>query len=222
MSTPEFRLCVRMELDKGILRVWTGNGSVDIKETLTDSTETYSDGATLMEGQGDALRFGLRGLGLMGTPVTGRNAVVYTIGSRDEGESWTVLPFIRQGLLSSPQLSEGVYSVEVSPPVYVAPPKLWNHEAHISANPGDSFFSQMRALAKGIDGIHFPDVPPYRRNAQYNILAVSTPPSASISKPGNPDTGLGGASSPKNPGVVVVGPAVNRLAASLRGGAGRA
>ena len=161
------RYLVRAQLDHGVVRTWTGTGEVEIDEPIAEDGSApggagkYTDGAFMLRFLNNALTFGVRGRGLVGTPVGGRIVDVFALGEMDDGER-RLLPTVHRGVLSTPILEAGEYRVSVVPRVYVAAAQQWSHEEQDRLRPGDTFFSQMRALAKGINGIHFPGVPNFR------------------------------------------------------------
>ena len=199
---------VRAVLDSGMLRVWTGNGDYELAEpfgpdgTAPGDTATYNGGVRLI-GIADAqLRFAMADRGLLGTPVVGRVVDIFLAGRMD-GQDWQVLPGVRRGLLDSPQLAAGEYSVSVAPRRYPRGGRQWSHEEHERDNPDDTFFSQVRALAKGINGIHFPGVPNFREDGEYDSRAIQKPIGRSGGI-GDPDDGLDGAPLPQTAGLVAV------------------
>ena len=203
----EVRHLVRAVLHSGILRVWTGVGDHVIDEpfkpdgSAPGETATYTSDVKLV-GVADArLRFGFRGRGLMGTPVVGRVVDVFMVGRRPDDDDWLLLPGVRRGLLDNPMLEGGVYTVEVGPRRYPMAGEQWSHEEHERAYPGDTFFSQARAIAKGINGIHFPGVPNFDPDGEYDTRALQQP----IGRPGgagSPDDGLEGVPNLNVPGEV--------------------
>lgn len=195
----EVRLFVRMVLDSGILRTWTGHGDFEIDEPFTPAgvapgdSATYTDGASLLQAADATFRFGMRGRALTAVPVVGRIVDVFAAGFLDDG-TWKLLPFRRRGLLNDPQLVGGEYSVAIVPRTYRAAASVWSHEEHKREHPGDAFFSQVRALAKGIDGIHFPGVPNFEEDGNYDVRAVQQPANVGGGRRavprGSPDSGL--------------------------------
>lgn len=200
----EVRLFLRAVLDSGVLRAWTGAEEWEIDEPFAPDGSTpgatgalYTPDAGLLQAADATLRFGLRGRALVGKPVVGRVADVFTAGFRDDG-SWKLLPFVRRGLLDRPMLEGGQYSVEIAPRVYRAPGVQWSNEEHQRSHPGDpaatppvppdTFFSQARALAQGIQGIHFPEVPNYDPDANYPHAVQQ--PAERPGGVGSPDAGL--------------------------------
>ena len=195
----EVKLLVRAVLDSGVLRAWTGEGAYELDEPFKPDgsspgdTGVYTDGAVLLEGADATVRFGLRGRGLTATPVVGRVVDVFSVGFLDDGTSKR-LPFVRRGLLDAPMLVGGEYSVSIAPRAYQAHGGQWSHEEHMRDHPGDKFFSQTRALAKGLRGIHFPGVPNFEEDGNYDIRAVQQPKELGGRRRavprGNPDAGL--------------------------------
>ena len=202
----EVRHFFRAVLDSGVLRVWTGVGEHTLAEPFAPdgspgSDGVYSDGAALLGVVDSTMRFGLRGRSLAATPVVGRIVDVFVAG-RVEDTRWKLLPFVRRGLLDSPILEGGEYSVEVAPRTYTRPAAQWSHEEHERTHEGDTYFSQGRALAKGINGIHFPQVPNFEQTGLYP-RAVQQP----IGRPGgrgSPDAGLTATPKPKTAGIAAV------------------
>ena len=168
----------RANLDHGELRVWTGDGDLTFDEPFgipssePGAEHVYRGGAGfagVVEGE---VRFTLSGQQLRGTPLGGRRVTLFYVGSDDGAPPWRRIPFVTQGLLDSPMLYAGEFSVGIVPPRYDRPPETWSNEEHQRDFPGDLFFSQMKALAKGIRGIWFPDVPHYSGKADYNTRAL--------------------------------------------------
>ena len=204
----EVRHLVRAVLHSGILRVWTGVGDHAIDEpfkpdgSAPGDTGTYTSDVKLIGVAGATMRFGYRGRGLVGTPVVGRVVDVFMVGRRPDDDDWVLLPGVRRGLLDNPMLEGGVYSVEVGVRRYPVAGEQWSHEEHERAYPGDTFFSQARAIAKGINGIHFPGVPNFDPDGEYDTRALQQP----IGRPGgagSPDDGLSGTPITRRPGVVL-------------------
>ena len=203
------RYLVRAQLDHGVLRTWTGTGTVEIDEPLAlDGTapgadaQPYTDGAFMVSVLNNAVTVGMNGRDLVNTPVGGRTVDLFLLAETDDGER-RLLPTVRRGVLSTPTLEDGMYKVSIVPRVYVAASQQWSHEEQDRLHKGDTFFSQMRALAKGINGIHFPGVPNFREDGDYNRRAIAKP--EGDTGRGSPDAGLPAPSSPTKPGLVSLG-----------------
>ena len=217
----EVRYFFRAVLDSGVLRVWTGVGEYTLAEPFapdggTGADGVYTDGAALLGVVDSTMRFGMRGRSLTATPVVGRVVDVFVAG-RIEKDKWKLLPFVRRGLLNNPILEGGEYSVEVAPRTYIAPATQWSHEEHERDHEGDTYFSQLRALAKGINGIHFPQVPNFNCDGEYP-RAIQQP----IGRPGgrgSPDSGLTATPKTSTAGVVGIPGSASRRA--LTGAAAR-
>lgn len=201
----------RAQLDSGLLRAWSGPGELTIDEPFTPEgvspggSATFRPGAALLAGAAGRLAFGMDGDALVGTPVVGRVVDVFSIGEDDDGRR-VVLPFVRRGLLDNPTLQGGAYTVSVTPRAYPKPTELWSHEAQARLHPGDALFSQQRALAKGIEGIHFPDVPNFDPQGEYDGLVIQRPPTDESRRGvGDPDDGLPGNTPLASPGIIAVG-----------------
>lgn len=172
---------MRARLDSGIVRAWTGRGTVTFDEPFDPAgvapggTGIYEDGAAMMFDANGQLSFALRGIALTGTPLGGRTVDVFSLGYESPAE-FDVLPFVRRGLLSAPRIErDGAFVIDIVPRTHARPVEWWSHEQRQQEVPGDTIFSQMRALAKGINGIHFPDVPPFDPTGSYDTLAVQQP-----------------------------------------------
>ena len=192
-----------------MVRAWTGTGRLEIDEPIAldgtapgDEGADYEGGADMISFRNGEMTFGLRGRGLTGTPVGGRLVDVFLVAETDKGEH-SVLPSTRRGVLSSPSIDRGVYSVSVIPRAFAAPAQKWSHEEQDRLHKGDTFFSQMRSLAKGINGIHFPGVPNFREDGDYDRRAVAKPEGEGGR--GSPDAGLVAPASIKTPGIVSLG-----------------
>lgn len=168
---------IRARLDYGLLRAWTGPGTLTLDEPFApDGTEPgasaaeYAPGAGMLTGADGRLAFS--GLAFSGPNVTGRLVDVFSVGEDDAGKR-RLLPFVRRGLLDNLTLTAGVYTVTVAPRTYPAVGEQWSHEEQKRRHQGDTYFSQMKALAKGLEGIHFPDVPNFRADGDYDTLTIS-------------------------------------------------
>ena len=146
---------LRANLDSGLLRVWTGDGDYEfdepfgVPESEPGKTATYVSGAGLAEVTDGRARFVMRGEFMTGTPVTGRQVVVWYVGSESGEPPFTRLPLVVRGLLERPQLYRGEYTVDVVPAVYERYAAKWSNEEHQAEFPGDTFFSQQKALERG-------------------------------------------------------------------------
>lgn len=217
----EVKMFFRAVLDSGIVRAWTGKGDFDIDEPFApDGTApgetgvTYTEGIRYLGTDDNSVRFGMSGEGLRNVPVVGYVVDVFSAGFLDDG-TWKLLPFVRRGLLDNPMVEAGVYTVSIVPRVYPAPGSMWSHEEHeretkTDTRDGDTFFSQMRALSKGINGIHFPGVPTFREERDYDNRFVQQPASRP-GKAGSSGSGLTGTPVRGEPGVALVGAASVRL-----------
>ena len=189
------RQLLRAALDHGVVRLATGDGDVQfpepfgVPETLDGAEATYRGGADfegVVDGQ---VRFTMAADRLRGrepTPLGGRSAVVFYVASAD-GSTWDPLPFVTRALLDSPVLEGGRFSVGLTPPRWDEAPAQWSNDAHQAEHPGDTFFSQMKALSTGIRGIWFPVVPDFNPNEDYNVRFVAGETSSARAEvPGNP------------------------------------
>lgn len=215
----EVKHFLRAVLDSGILRTWTGNGDFEINEPFKpdgsapgDEGATYTDGASYLGARGSTASFAMRGGNLINVPVGGRVVDVFSAGFFDDG-TWKLLPFVRRGLLDAPTLTGGVYAVSIIPRTWQAPSSRWAQEEHVRQYPEDRFFSQVRALSKGIKGIHFPGVPHFREDGNYDNRYISQPV-GSQSGAGSPDSGLDGSPSPSTPGIIIAPGGARGLAAA--------
>ena len=196
---------MRAQLDHGLIRAWTGHGSTTITEPIAldgsvpGEEATYTDGAYLVSVGNNTVTFGFDGRAMVGTPVGGRTVDLFALGVPDDGDA-RVLPAIRRGILTAPMLNAGVYTVTVAPRTYAAAEQQWSHEEQDRLHEGDTFLSQMRALSKGIQGIHFPEVPNFEPSGDYDTTAI-----AGSSGRGNPSAGLAAPASIRTPGLVQVG-----------------
>ena len=171
---------LRAELDSGVLRAWTGAGKVSVVEE-DGTTHEYDDSAAMSSLPGEAPRFELRGVALIGTPVVGRRCTLFRLWSSD-GATWTRTDRVARHLLGAPTLKGGTYSVPLEKESWDAAPTWWDNDDQRAKTmpkteddpPADRMFSQMRALAKGIGAVHFPDVPPFDPDGDFDKLAVVT------------------------------------------------
>ena len=175
------RQLLRAALDHAVVRLATGNGDVQfwepfgIPESEAGGEATYRGGADFEGVVAGKVRFTLAADVMRGrepTPLGGRQVVVFYVASSD-GATWKPLPFTTRALLDSPVLEGGRFSVGLTPPRWDLAPEQWSNDAHQASAPGDTFFSQMKALAQGIRGIWFPTVPDYNPGEDYNIRAVA-------------------------------------------------
>ena len=174
---------LRANLYSGVLRAWTGDGELQIEEPFpalpeandppSDTLPKYRDGLGFEGIQDGQARFTLRGQSIVGTPLGGRKAVVFYVGSDDGAPPFRVLPIVTQGLLDSPKLYAGEFSVGLVPPRYDRPVETWSNEEHQADYPGDTFFSQRKALEKGVS-TWWPQVPPYHPQHRYRLQTVRT------------------------------------------------
>ena len=172
----------RATLDHGTVRVWTGAVALEdfeepfgVPSTEPGETVDYLPGlgfSGVIDGQ---VRFTMGGELLRGaypTPLGGRGVTLFYVGSETGGPPWRRIPFVTQGILDSPRLYAGAFSVAVVPPRYDAPVERWSAEEHQADHPGDTFFSQMKALSRGLQGVWWPNVPRYNRREQYDIRRI--------------------------------------------------
>ena len=188
-----------------------GEGQITIDEPIAldgttpgDEGATYEGRAFLLDARNQQASFGFRGRSMVGTPVGGRLVDVFMVAVVEDGTEPQLLPTTRRGILSTPTLDRGVYSVRIAPRTYRAPARKWSHEEQERLHPGDTIFSQMRALAKGINGIHFPHVPNYRSDGDYGAARVIQKPSGEGGR-GAVDDRPPGTLNVRNPGVIFPG-----------------
>ena len=202
------RYLVRAQLDHGVVRAWTGTGDLTIDEPIAldgkvpGAEGVYRAGAALIGTRNNSVAFGFRGKAMVGTPVGGRTVDVFLVAETDEGEHH-LLPTTHRGILSAPTIEQGTYTVSIVPRVYAAPAQQWSQEEQTRLHANDFFFSQMRALAKGIQGIHFPDVPNFREDGDYDRRAVNKP--SGDTGRGSPQAGLRAPTTSRAPGIVLLG-----------------
>lgn len=201
------RQLLRASLYAGVFRAWTGEAAetddagrvgfffqepFGVPESAPGERVLYRNGLGFAGMAGDAAQFVLGERPPAGGPLVGRSVAVFYVGSVDDGASWRRLPFVTRGVIDEPQLFAGQFGFKVVAPTYDAPVETWSSEEHQRAWPGDRFFSQVKALEKGVAGIWWPTVPDFNPHHVYK---------RQVSRLDKPTSG----SPTSNPGAQVVG-----------------
>lgn len=153
---------------QGVARVWTGHVELTLDAQDGDGEQDWIGGggamsitpARVQAGPSvDALTIQINGIPERHQrdwviPVGGSPVEIRYISSEDHGRTWTLIPLVREGVLSGPSLSAGVYSVDVIDEYHNrsrAHPRTWSDEDQRTRYPGDQGMEGMRSLASGID-----------------------------------------------------------------------
>lgn len=154
-------------LSGGVARLWTGSDDLTVDIEDGDGPREYFGAGQCMDVSAVSAQVGPPNDSTRVTinsiprawrnrwviPVNGSPAWVRFIASDDYGFSWSLLPIVREGLLSGPQMQEGVYSVDI---VHEYDNRdrshrlIWSDETQQARHPGDKGMAWMRSLAQGI------------------------------------------------------------------------
>ena len=144
---------------------WSGEGSIVVEsqtyQGATVNGQAFLDVSAIDQNEGPPIKRATARMAVV-PEMTRRllqqdyGPIPITIGwirSRDGGRNWTRLPRSFKGRLSNPQLSNGLYSVEIETVLGDADrgtPLRWSYEAHLNRH-NDKFFEAVSTYATGVD-----------------------------------------------------------------------